>query len=113
MNQRHSHLRVFAKSMHLLAAGWTVAIVWLWLAGVRQHVRRHNVVPDDYGLTTLISGLASAVLLELLGWLFVRWTGSAATPTLQRREWHYAFWWAAFPNGMLLYTVYVLIFGVD
>ena len=113
MSHRTSHLRIFAKSLHVLAAGWVLAVAWLWLAGLRQHVRRHDVLPEDLGMATLITGTVSAVLLEVLAILFVRWTGSATTPTVQRREWHHAFWWAAFPNLMLLYTVYILIFGVD
>lgn len=113
MSHRHSHLRIFGKSMHLLAAGWMLAVVWLWMAGLRQHVRRHDELPADYGVNTIITGAISAVVLELLALLFVRWTGSAATQAVQRREWHHAFWWAAFPNVLLLYTVYILIFGID
>ena len=109
----HSHVRVFGKSLHLLAAGWMVSIGWLWLAEIGQHVRRHDVVPPDYAMATLMTGAMSGIALEVIALLVVRWTGSAATRALQRREWHHAFWWSAFPNIMLLYTVYILIFGVD
>jgi hypothetical protein len=110
---KHSHVRVFGKSLHLLAAGWMVSVGWIWLAEIRQFVRRHDATPPDLAVTTLLTGAMSAVVLEVLAYLFVRWTGSASTPGLQRREWHHAFWWAAFPNLMLLYTVYILIFGID
>ena len=113
MTHRHSHLRIFAKSLHVLAAGWVVAVAWLWMAGLRQHVRRHDVLPADYGMATLITGTISAVIIELLAIAFVRLTGVAATHAIQRREWMHAFWWAAFPNLLILYTVYVLIFGID
>lgn len=111
MIHRHSHVRVFAKSLHLLALGWTVAITWLWMAGLRQYFRRHDELPADYGIATLVTGTMSAIVLEVLAIAFVRWAGRAANQTLQRREWHHAFWWAAFPNVLLLYTVYLLIFG--
>ena len=113
MKERHSHVRVFGKSLHLLAAGWLVSMGWLWLDEIRLHIRRHDVVPPDYALATLLTGTLSAIVLEVLALLVVRWTGHAATPALQRREWHHAFWWSAFPNVLLLYTVYILIFGVD
>lgn len=113
MTERHSHVRVFGKSLHLLAAGWLLSVGWLWAAEIRQHIRRHDQVPPDFAMATLLTGTISAILLEMLAVLVVRWTGSASTPTLQRKEWHHAFWWSAFPNVMLLYTVYILIFGVD
>jgi hypothetical protein len=111
MTHRHSHVRIFAKSLHVLAAGWTLAVAWLWMAGLRQYVRRHDELPDDYGMATLVTGTVSAVVLELLAIAFVRWTGTAATDAVRRREWHHAFWWAAFPNLLLLYTAYLLIYG--
>jgi len=113
MSQRHSQIRTFVKSLHLLAVGWTVTVGWLWLAEVRQHVRRHDVPPPDYGMATLLTGTVAAIVLEMLALLCVRWTGSAATPELERREWLHAFCWSVFPNVMLLYTAYLLIFGVD
>lgn len=113
MIHRHSQVRIFAKSLHVLAAGWTVAVAWLWMAGLRQHVRRHDVLPPDYGMAVLITGTVGAIAIELLALLFVRWAGSATNGIIQRREWVHAFWWAAFPNLLLLYTVYILIFGID
>lgn len=113
MTHRHSHVRIFAKSLHVLAAGWMVAVVWLWMAGLRQHVRRHDMLPADYGLAILVTGTIGAILIEVLAVVFVRWTGSAGNGLIQRREWVHAFWWAAFPNVLLLYTVYILVFGID
>jgi hypothetical protein len=108
-----SSMRVLGKSLHLLAAGWTVAVVWLWMCELRQHIRRHDVLPPDYAVATLITGTVAALILEAIAYLFVRWTGSAALRTVERREWHHAFWWSAFPNVMLLYAVYLTVFGGD
>jgi hypothetical protein len=113
MNHTVSSMRVLGKSLHLLAAGWTVSVAWIWLAELRQHVRRHDVLPPDYAMATIITGTIAALILEAIAVVFVRWTGSAAVATVERREWHHAFWWAAFPNVMLLYAVYLMVIGVD
>jgi len=111
MSHSPSQVRVFGKSLHLLAAGWLVTVAWLWIAELRQHVRRHDLLPPDYALATLVTGALWAVVLEAIAWKVVRWTGRAHSTTLQRREWHHAFWWSFFPNVMLLYTAYLLIVG--
>jgi hypothetical protein len=113
MSHTSSSLRVLGKSLHLLAAGWVTSVAWLWMAGLRQHVRRHDVLPPDYAVSTLVTGTVAALILEAIAILFVRWTGSAASPAVERREWHHAAWWSVFPNFMLLYAVYLMVFGVD
>jgi hypothetical protein len=113
MSHNLSSMRVLGKSLHLLAAGWTMSVAWLWLAELRQHVRQHDVLPPDYAMATLITGGMAALILEVIAVGFVRWTGSAALPTIERREWHHAFWWSVFPNVMLLYAVYLMVFGID
>ena len=95
--------------MHLLAAGWFVSIGWLWIAGVTQHIRRHEQWPPNYGAQILIEGLLSAVAIEIAAVGFVRWAGSAPDSALECREWIHAFWWTVFPNVMLLITVYVML----
>ncbi len=104
-----SSVRVFGKSLHWLAAGWTVAIWWLWLASLNQAMVRRGVMPDNYGASILVAGLLSALAIELVAILFLRWTGRAPRPGLERREWRMAFWWSAVPNAMLFLTVYVMI----
>jgi hypothetical protein len=104
-----SSVRVFGKSLHWLAAGWTVAIWWLWLASINQSLLRRGVMPDSYGASILVAGLLSALAIEAVAILFLRWTGRAPRPPLQRREWRIAFWWAAVPNALLFLTVYVMI----
>jgi len=104
-----SGVRVFAKSLHWLAAGWFVAVVWLWVAMLRQHMLRRGGMPPDYALASLIQGFVSAAALEMLALWCVRATGKAPNRPLERREWHHAFWWSAFPNLMLIGTAYLLI----
>lgn len=106
-----SSVRVFGKSLHWLAAGWMASIGWLWIAALNQAVLRRGAVPDDLGAATLIGGLVSAVAIETVAIMIVRWTGRAPRPGLERREWHHAFWWSAVPNLMLLATVYIMIEG--
>ena len=113
MSHHLSSIRVFGKSLHLVAAGWTISVVWLWMAELRQHIRRHDVLPPDYAMATLVTGTVAALILEGIALGFVRWTGSATTRTVERREWHHAFWWAVYPNVMLLYAVYLMVFGID
>jgi hypothetical protein len=108
---RPSGVRVFAKSMHLIAIGWFVCIVWLWAAGLRQHERREGRLPADYGRSVLASGVAAAVILEALAFGMTSWTGRAPVPEQERSEWHHAFWWALCPNLMLAGTVYLMIFA--
>jgi hypothetical protein len=104
-----SRVRVFGKSMHLLAAGWVVSIAWLWVAGVRQEILRSGGPPANYAMATLIPGLIPAALIALCGIAIERWSGPAPTQTLQTREWWHGFWWALFPNLQLLFTVWMMI----
>lgn len=113
MSHRPSAVRVFGKSLHVLAIGWALAVAWLWMAELRQHLQRHDVLPADFAAATLATGILATLALEALAIVFIRWTGAAGTPSVQRREWGHAFWWAVFPNALLLYAAYVMIFGVD
>ncbi len=113
MSHRPSAVRIFGKSLRVLAIGWALAVAWLWFAEMRQHIRRHEVLPPNYAAATLAAGTVATLALEALALAFMRWTGAADTHALQRREWIHAFWWALFPNAMLLYAAYVMIFGVD
>ena len=104
-----SSVRIFGKSLHWLAAGWMTAIGWLWIAALNQAVLRRGALPEDFGAPTLIGGLLSALAIEAVAIMVVRWTGRAPRPGLERREWHHAFWWSAVPNALLFMTVYVMI----
>ena len=104
-----SSVRVFGKSLHFLTAGWVAAIAWLWLAGLEQYVVRNGSAPADFGMSTLIAGMVSAIGIEAAAIGCVRWTGRAPARWLERQEWHHAFWWSAVPNLLLLATVYLMI----
>lgn len=95
--------------MHLLAIGWLLSVGWVWIAGVRQHMLRRGEWPPSYGARTLIEGTLSAIAIEIVAIVFVRWAGSAMQRDEERREWRHAFWWALFPNAMLLLTAYLMI----
>jgi hypothetical protein len=104
-----SSVRVFGKSLHWLAAGWVASIAWLWMAMVNQSLLRRGEMPEGFGLSTLVMGLVSALAIEAVAVIFIRWTGRAPRAGLERREWRIAFWWSAVPNVLLLLTVYLMI----
>jgi hypothetical protein len=76
---------------------------------VRQHYRRNETLPPDYGASVLVAGFIAGGLLEIFASALTRWTGRAPHSSLELREWHHAFWWALCPNLMLLGTVYIMI----
>jgi hypothetical protein len=106
---RPSAVRVFGKSLHVLAGGWLLAVVWLWLAGLQQALLRDGGVPQNYGLPLLLVGTAAGIVLATFGYMVTARTGRAPNRRLERREWHHAFWWSFFPNAMLWVTVYLMI----
>lgn len=113
MSDRPSAVRIFGKSLRMLALGWAVAVGCLWIAELGQHVRRHETLPADYAAVTLATGTVATLVLEALATFSMRWTGAAASRSLQRQEWRHAFWWALFPNALLFCAAYVMIFGVE
>jgi len=106
---RVSSVRVFGKSLHILAAGWAAAIALLWLAALRQWLQRNGVLPSDLGLSLVSVGMMSGLILEMIALYVVRLTGTAPLRVLQREEWRHAFWWSAVPNTLLFATVYLMI----
>jgi hypothetical protein len=104
-----SSLRIFAKSLHWLAAGWAVAIVWLCYAQIQRGLLFDPVV--NYHLETLAAGVIPALVIEVAALASIALMGSAPSRELQRREWLYAFVWSLFPNLMILYTVHLMVIG--
>ena len=104
---RPSGLRVLAKSLHLLALGWIVSVIWLWSAQIEVNVRRFGT--DGSGSSTLVEGALPALLIELMAIgassMIARVPGIADS----RREWWHAFVWTIVPNAMLLGTTYLMI----
>jgi hypothetical protein len=106
-----SAVRVFGRSLYMLAAGWAVSVLWLWLVGLRQHVDRFGTTPDDFAVSLLFAGAIPALALALLAHSFGKLAGGAPSALQEKHEWRHAFWWALFPNVFLLATAYLLIFG--
>jgi hypothetical protein len=104
-----SSLRTFGKSLHWLAAGWLVGVVWLCYAQMRRGLLFDPVV--NYHLDTLIEGAAPALIIETFAFFSLALMGAAPTRTIGKREWVYAFVWSLFPNLMILYTVYMMVTG--
>jgi hypothetical protein len=104
-----SAVRVFGKSMYVLAAGWMVSVAWLWMATLQQQVLRRGAVPDYFELGMLTSGMVPALLVGAVGYAIDRWAVPAPNRWLQRREWIHAFWWSLLPNLLLLFTVWVML----
>jgi len=104
-----SAVRVFGKSMYVLAVGWVASVAWLWFVTMQQHILRSGVVPDYFDLGTLGAGMGPAVLVALIGYGIESWAVPAPNRWVQRREWIHAFWWSAVPNAMLLFTVWVML----
>jgi hypothetical protein len=106
-----SSVRVFAKSLHWLAAGWAVSVVLLCVAQIQRGWLLDPAAATDYHVSTLIEGLAPALIVEAMAFFSVAWSGPAPTASLERREWVHAFVWSLLPNVLTLYTVYLMVFG--
>lgn len=103
-----SAVRVFGKSMHVLAAGWLLATGLLWFATLPQHQLGTGVALSLDWMET-VSGVLPAVALAAIGWAFARVAGRAPYIELQRREWWHACWWSLIPIAMLLATVWLIV----
>src|SRR5215208_6658430 len=95
-----SAVRVFGKSMHVLAGGWVVAIGWLWLETLR-HQQLGIGLPLRLDAMETVAGVLPAVALTAIGRAFARIAGRAPYIELQRREWWHACWWSLVPIAML------------
>jgi hypothetical protein len=107
-----SNTRIFAKSLHWLALGWAIAVLWLcWAQWQRSHLFDAEIHYQVDTLGTLLEGGIPALLIEICAFLTIALIGKAPTGTVERREWWYAFIWSLFPNIMIFYTVYMMIAG--
>jgi uncharacterized membrane protein len=104
-----SSVRIFAKSLHWLALGWAVGVVWLCYSQIRHGLLFDPVV--DYHVDTLIAGGIPALLIEVCAFFSIAIIGGAPTRDVEWREWFYSFLWALFPIVMVLYTVYLMVIG--
>jgi hypothetical protein len=106
-----SSVRVFAKSLHWLAAGWATAVVWLCIAQIRRGWLLDPLTPTDFHMDTLIEGILPALLVEVTAFFVVAWAGAAPTPSIEWREWKIAFVWSLLPNCLVLYTLHLMVIG--
>jgi hypothetical protein len=98
-----SGVRVLGRSMFMVAAGWLVAIAWLWAAALQVPGPLH------LALGSIAPALAPALLMALVGYAFRRRLGRAPYSELEWREWRHAFGWSIVPNALLLSTAWVII----
>ncbi len=109
-SSRPSAIRVFGKSMYVFAAGWLIAVAWLWGAGLYQQIYRHGTPPPNYAAgLAIIGGVIPSFFIFLCGKIIGRLAGRAPETRLERREWWHAFWWAFVPNAQLFATVWIMI----
>ena len=101
---RPSSIRVLAKSLHLLALGWLVSVLWLWVTQIQLNISRFGSPPEGYALGTLIEGVLPAAVVELMAigmdTMIARLSGGGSA----RREWWYTFLWTIVPNALLFGT---------
>jgi hypothetical protein len=100
-----SGVRVLGRSMFVLAAGWLLAIGWLWLTGLQ----RPGLLAQISAAQAMAAAAIPAALLVLVGCVFSRYLGRAPYPELEWREWRHAFGWSLVPNGLLLSTVWIIL----
>ena len=104
---RPSSIRVLVKSLHLMAVGWLVTVVLLWIAQIQLNLERFGVPPEGYAVGTLIEGIFPAALVELLAIWVGSILGKVPGSGDPRREWQHAFWWTLVPNLLVLGTAYL------
>jgi hypothetical protein len=108
-----SGIRVFGKSLFMLAAGWGLAVAALAQSAVRPEVFGLSLWPSIHPLDTIALGIVPALLMVLGGWAWGRITGRAPYRELELREWRHAFGWCIVPNTMLLATTWLILNGTS
>lgn len=103
-----SSVRVFAKSLHILAVTWAISVAVIWVVQIRHDQRLAPDRPLDIHLETILECLIPALALELSAVGIERWAGPPRGDD-SSREWVHALFWSVLPIVMLLETVYLLI----
>lgn len=104
-----SGVRVLWRSLFVLAAGWTAAVLWLWIGALHQHLWLFGAPPSLFGGHGVVVRLLPAVVLALAGWIVGRLTGRAPYRELEWREWRHACGWALVPNALVLSTAWIML----
>lgn len=102
-----SAVRVFGKSLRLIAVGWMVCIVGLVAEQIRLAQRRD--VDANVGVDMFLMLVVPALVLEWGYAIVAKFGGAAPDPLHNRREWIHACWWALFPVVLLLFTLYLMV----
>jgi hypothetical protein len=102
-----SAVRVFGKSLRLIAVGWVLCIVGLVAEQIRLAHRRE--IDANVGLDMFLMLVVPALLLEWGYAVVAKFSGSAPDPAHSRREWIHACWWALFPVVLLIFTLYLMV----
>jgi len=104
-----SSVRVLAKSLYLLAAGWIVTVGIVWVVQIRRDARLDFGDPLDPHLTTIAAGIVPALLLGASALTIERKIPPAPGTVDDQREWVHAVWWSVLPIVLLLEAVYVMM----
>ena len=102
-----SSIRVFGKSLRLIAVGWILCIAALVAEQLRVAYRRD--VSADVGFEMFLMLVIPALVLEWGSAAIAKLGGASPDPLHHRREWIHAMWWALFPIVMLFFTLYIMV----
>src|SRR5262245_17571955 len=111
VNDKLSFGRVFAKSLHLLALGWTIFMAYAAIAGlIATSSNAGSSTAAAIGATIGMGLLAFVWLIPVVGMEIIALVAnsSASRPadaSIHKREWRRALAFTAVPNGLLLLAV--------
>jgi hypothetical protein len=92
-------VRVFAKSLHLIAAAWIATLAFLWIA------IEHNQAD---GLGMLVRTAIPALAIETLALSVDHWTKAVGNfARSHQHEWEHALAWAIVPIILLIGTAFL------
>ena len=95
-----SFVRVFAKSLHLLALGWVFCVACLWIT------LKENVGWNAIDARTVVFALAPLLFVEALAW----WTNAWPARRVRREgEWTHAFLWSVVPFALLFGSFFLIL----
>ena len=109
MPRRPSAVRVFAKSLYVLAATWLGTVGILLASQIRHAARLDPTAPFDWHPGTIAVGIVPTALIALSALGMERWAVAVHGQEDQHREWVHALWWSLLPMVMLIETVYLLL----
>ena len=104
-----SSVRVLAKSLHLLAAGWIVSVGIVRVVALRNDARLNGGDPWDAHVAMIVAGIVPALILGASALAIERRAHSAPAAADDRREWVHALWWSVLPIVLLLEAVYLMM----